>query len=104
MLAFAANITNNSYVVPKGNTITVIILTGEHDGLYARFEAITYSGDRYDGLIQAGNITGVAKIVTKTTDNTIVAKTQSTDDKSTKVATTEFVKNAIAAALAAKGL
>ncbi len=103
MPVLLANWDNPNRLFSGGGIITIEV-GSIHTAGYAHCRFYGYNAEEYIFTIQNQIVSGIIKIASKSMDNNMTAKTQATTDSSDNVATTQFVKNAIAAALAEKGL
>ncbi len=86
-----------------GGTITIEV-GSIHAAGYVHCRFYGYNAEEYIFTIGSKTYSNITKITKQSIDNNMTAKTQATSDSSDNVATTQFVKNAIVAALAEKGL
>ena len=104
--SLASHWSDDDYVIPQGTVYNTIIIRNVYHSSndYAQLLIHTFNYNIYIMSMYNGNWGSMFKVAQQTTDGTLRAKTQDTTDSSDNVATTQFVKNAIAEALKAKGL
>lgn len=95
---------NDSTVLIDGSVINTIHIKSAYKQKYALVEMYTFEDLQYYTLVVNGTFTQIHQRANFNQDGSIYGTTAPTTDKSIRLATTEFVKNAIDAALAAKGL
>lgn len=95
---------NDSTVLIAGTVINTIHIKSAYLQKYAFVEMYTFGDLQCSTTVANGTFTQIYQRANFNQDGSIYGTTAPTTDKSIRLATTEFVKNAIDAALAAKGL